>query len=642
MLGKHLQTAAAGSAGGNFLYQDDVFTTHLWDGHPTGGTQSIDCGIDLTEGGLVWAKGRDSSDNHYWVDSVRGKTGTYYDNLASNYTGTEVTNEVYGVTSFNNNGFTVSGSHARLNDGSKTYASWVFRKAEGFFDIVQYTGNSTNGHQIAHNLGSAPGCIMIKKLTAGSDWYVYHRSLGNGGALRLNDSGGEVTGVWNSTNPTSTHFTLSSHTEVNQSDHQYIAYIFAHQQNNFGADGNQHIIKCGSFSTDGSSRANVAIGWEPEFFLFKRVNGADQWMIMDASRGHTSGSYDFRLYADRQNTEGGVNGFGYPTTSGVSFLSSPVSDNSQIYPSSTYVYIAIRRLPKPPESGTDVFHASTAAYNTEYTTGFRPDLAWTKKYGGSGGSWYAGTRLTGNKFQYINRTDAENNSTGFPWNNPTGTFYPSEDTGPVTYTFKRAPGFMDIVAYLGTGSSSSHPHNLGVRPELKIIKRRDSTAGWLVHSHHAYGDRDGFLNLDNDGTNGFPNYWDQADTATTFSVRAGNSWLDASGGRYVCYLFATLPGISKVGTYTGTGNNVNVDCGFTAGARFVMIKRTNSNGDWFVFDTARGIVSGNDPYLRLNSDSAENSNSDNIDPLNAGFTVVAGAPSDLNASGGTYLFLAIA
>ena len=74
----------------------------------------------------------------------------------------------------------------------------------------------------------------------------------------------------------------------------------------------------------------------------------------------------------------------------------------------------------------------------------------------------------------------------------------------------------------------------------------------------------------------------------------------------------------------------------------MLIKRTDSNGDWFVWDTARGIATGNDPYLELNTADAEVTNTDYIDPLNSGFTVTSSAPAALNASGGTYLFLAIA
>jgi hypothetical protein len=122
----------------------------------------------------------------------------------------------------------------------------------------------------------------------------------------------------------------------------------------------------------------------------------------------------------------------------------------------------------------------------------------------------------------------------------------------------------------------------------------------------------------------------------------GSGLVSENGRTFVVYLFATLAGISKVGNYSGTGNAINVDCGFSAGARYILIKRTDSSGDWFVYDTARGIVSGNDPYLLVNDSAGEVTNTDYIDPLNSGFTVTSSAPTGLNASGGTYIFLAIA
>ncbi len=109
-----------------------------------------------------------------------------------------------------------------------------------------------------------------------------------------------------------------------------------------------------------------------------------------------------------------------------------------------------------------------------------------------------------------------------------------------------------------------------------------------------------------------------------------------------CMALRYRPNVSKVGSYSGTGNDIDVDCGFTSGARLVIIKRYNAESDWIIFDSERGIVSGNDPYLSSNNDATENSNFDAIDPLNSGFRITSSAPADLNTSGGTYLFLAIA
>ena len=106
------------------------------------------------------------------------------------------------------------------------------------------------------------------------------------------------------------------------------------------------------------------------------------------------------------------------------------------------------------------------------------------------------------------------------------------------------------------------------------------------------------------------------------------------------YLFATLAGISKVGSYTGTGSTQTISCGFTGGARFVLIKRTDSTGDWYVWDTARGMVSGTDPSLLLNSTAAE-VNANSIYTTTGGFQIVSTA-AGINASGGSYIYLAIA
>ena len=124
-------------------------------------------------------------------------------------------------------------------------------------------------------------------------------------------------------------------------------------------------------------------------------------------------------------------------------------------------------------------------------------------------------------------------------------------------------------------------------------------------------------------------------------VTSGDS-VNTSGSTYVAYLFATCPGVSKVGSYTGTGTTQTINCGFTGGARFVLIKRTDSTGDWYTYDTARGIVSGNDPYLLLNSTSAEVTITDFIDPVSTGFALDSTALATINVSGGSYIFLAIA
>jgi hypothetical protein len=130
-------------------------------------------------------------------------------------------------------------------------------------------------------------------------------------------------------------------------------------------------------------------------------------------------------------------------------------------------------------------------------------------------------------------------------------------------------------------------------------------------------------------------------SATTFAVGADTT-VNASGGTYIAYLFASCAGVSKVGSYTGNGSSQTVNCSFSSGARFVMIKRTDSTGNWYVWDTTRGIVAGNDPHLSFNSMAVEVTTDDTIDPDSSGFVVNQVAATNVNVSAATYIYLAIA
>ena len=305
--------------------------------------------------------------------------------------------------------------------------------------------------------------------------------------------------------------------------------------------------------------------------------------------------------------------------------------------------MAIRRPHKPPTVATEVFDVSVYA-NGSTSIGFVPDVNISKWPDGSQ-DWFWNTRLLGNKALNSNNTDVEDTTLSFVWDQPTNTLIDGSYNGYyANYVFRRAPGFMDVVTYTGTGAYQVVNHNLGVTPELTIIKRRDTSSshGWYVWSsavHNAISGK-ALLNSDEEYYTG-DSMWLDVPTSTQITLGTPSD-VSQSGGDFVGYLFASLDGISKVGTYSGTGSNIDVDCGFTAGARFILIKRTDSTGDWYVWDTERGIVSGNDPYLLMNSDAQAVTSTDYIDPLNAGFTVTSSAPAALNASGGTYLFLAIA
>ena len=205
---------------------------------------------------------------------------------------------------------------------------------------------------------------------------------------------------------------------------------------------------------------------------------------------------------------------------------------------------------------------------------------------------------------------------------------------------------MDVVAYKGSGSATTQAHNLGVVPEMMIVKRRNATDLWPVY--HATLGNTKYLPLNGDVAEAAwdGNWNNTTPTASVFSLGSG-SYTNASSSTYVAYLFASAAGVSKVGSYTGTGSSLNVDCGFTGGARFILIRRYNypsGGSDWYVYDSTRGIsaLGTDDPYLFINTTAAQVTNTDYVASLSAGFNVTSNASSTINVNGGTYIFLAIA
>ena len=643
--------AAAGNAAP--LYVDDVFSTWLYTGN--GSTQTITNGIDLDgKGGLTWFKSRSAATDHQLFDTVRGATKE----LISNSTAAEAT-DADTLTAFNANGFSL-GADANINTSSATYASWTFRKAPKFFDVVTYTGTGSN-RTIAHDLGVAPGMIIVKRTDTTGDWQVYHRSLANTEYLVLNTTAAKATGAtrWNSTTPTSTEFSLGTDTTVNASGGTYVAYLFAHDAGGFGLSGTDNVISCGGFTTDGSGKfTSVNLGWEPQYLLVKRTNSAGDWVVVDSMRGFDYSNGADTVLLPNSSAAEAYGGYGVPTATG---FSSDTTGSSYSL-SSTYVYIAIRRGPmKVPTSGTSVFTPttfSTASGSNQIISSPEAIDMGLLVHAPVNGVHYVATRLIGNNATLQTQSTASESTTGTAVPTPISqnaftnsmffrieggnqTFWNATASGTnCFYGFRRAPGFFDVVCYTGTGSARTVAHNLGAVPELMIVKKRSAADAWVVYANN---DNTDYLVLNTTAATVDDNtIWnDTSPTASVFTVGT-NDDVNGNTATFVAYLFATVAGVSKVGSYTGSGTTKQIDCGFTGGARFVLIKRTDSTGDWYVWDTARGIVAGNDPYILLNSTAAEVTSTDYVDSYSAGFEISSTAPAAINASGGTFIYLAIA
>jgi hypothetical protein len=200
-------------------------------------------------------------------------------------------NGCHTVTAFNSNGFCSDGSGA-TGEAGQTYASWTFRKAPRFFDVVTYAGNGVSGRAIPHNLGTDVGMIIVKWYDGSQNWAVWHRTLTAGKFLILNGTNAENTNstIFTTTAPTSTEFYVGSDYASNGTGANYVAYLFAHDPLGPSGDGSDGLISCGSYTGNGSADGTeINLGWEPQWVMFRRALAAQDWIMCRQHARHTNG-----------------------------------------------------------------------------------------------------------------------------------------------------------------------------------------------------------------------------------------------------------------------------------------------------------------------------------------------------------------
>ena len=184
-------------------------------------------------------------------------------------------------------------------------------------------------------------------------------------------------------------------------------------------------------------------------------------------------------------------------------------------------------------------------------------------------------------------------------------------------------------------------HGLGVTPDVFIVKIASGTGGWWMNHKGLTNQSDRYVGLQSTQAETTLS-WGAAPTSTLITAAPG--FIGNGTTTVMCYAFAEKQGYSKFGKYVGNGNANGpfVYTGFKPA--FVLIKRTDSADNWFLYDTKRSPFNEADEYIRANIANAEGSNNFQIDMLSNGFkTRNSGAfIGALNASGGTYIYMAFA
>ncbi len=665
-----MAAAVGGAATEPGVYADEVFSADIYSGNES--SQSITNGVDLSEnGGAVIIKNLTSSLSGVIADSENG-TGKVLqtDNTSSGFTTSS------GVSSFNNNGFSLNTTSSLVNNDASTYISYSLKKQEKFFDVVTYSGNGST-QTISHNLNAVPKMIWFRRTDTGGEWAVYSSATGNANWLRLSETSTSASNstYLNSTSPTASVFTVGNDSDTNASGGNYVAYLFAHNEQAFGTNSDEPISYVGSYQGSGTSYKEIDCGFEAQFVIIKRYStSAQRWYVLDTTHGMTgSATADDRWWALDSTLTSQTADYIRPSGKGFVLQTSASNVNGSGH---SYLFYAVRANHKPTASaGTDVFaRATRTAGQPQYVAGFPVDT-YIMRNGlsitGNPNKW--GTRVLGGEIKTSgSNTDSCVVST---FNNPIGvggwwTYdngidnrSSSASTDNFAWMFKREPKFHDVICYRGTGSNDNAiSHGLTIAPEFIIAKRirANSTVDgdWICWHKDLATDSSGtnlsqiiLLNSSSSPYSRSSTYtWDV--TSTTFTPRRDASTerysVNTEYNEYVAYLFATNPGISKLGSYTGSSTtDQTIDCGFTNGARFVLIKIAhdsdagNTTGNWMVFDDLRGIVSGNDTYISLNTNTAQSNASDVIDPHSSGFTIPGGQDTT-SKSGYRYIYLAIA
>jgi len=420
----------------------------------------------------------------------------------------------------------------------------------------------------------------------------------------------------------------------------------------FGESGSESVIKCGSYVGSGSSGLEVNLGWEPSFVMYKRTDSTGDWIMSDSMRGAPTAGIDSGMLKANDSDSEAEQSYISLTSTGFTLPNTFAFANGS---GNNYIYIAIRRsdgyVGKPPELGTDVFAMDTGAGGSTvpgFDSGFPVDLALARRPASSD-NWYTYSRLTGTKYLRTDTNNAQGNDTSSAFDSNVG-WYTAINNNYQSWMWKRHAGF-DVVTYKSPGGDNfAVNHSLGKIPEMMWIKRRDGSANWTVYHKGLNGGTNPqnyglHLNSSSAEVDDYGFFADIAPNATTFQVGYDGT-TGTVDGNFIAIFFASVNGISKVGSYTGNATDSDHSTGtntitFGFQPRMVIIKSYDANGEWVIFDTLRGWASGsgNTKRLRLNLSNAQNNENFGY-PTSTGMVLTGSGSGLTNYSGRNYIYYA--
>jgi hypothetical protein len=204
-------------------------------------------------------------------------------------------------------------------------------------------------------------------------------------------------------------------------------------------------------------------------------------------------------------------------------------------------------------------------------------------------------------------------------------------------------GGFSVVKWSGNNTTGGTiGHGLSSTPELTIIKKTSASTNWQVSLNASVTGVEGYMNLDVNAAlyTTYPLYYTSSNSTvlssngTSSATRLYNNQL----GDYIAYCFHSVAGVSKVGSFVGTGvagKKITLDFQ----PAWLMIKRSSTTGNWTVIDNKINTASIKKNYIKIDEIGAENTATTGIVFESDGFSFSGGS---FNQSGQTAIYLAFA
>ena len=400
----------------------------------------------------------------------------------------------------------------------------------------------------------------------------------------------------------------------------------------FGENKDQNVVKCGTYRGSGVAGMEVNIGFEPTWIMMKAATRTGDWYIMDSMRGVTTGGNDALLKANTADADGLADVIEF-TSTGFRVIATGTHWNNSGH---TYSYLAIRRpdgyVGKPAEAGTDVFAIDTGGSSStipDFDSGFPVDMALLTNVGTTDNN-FVWSRLTGKDELRANSTNTASTANCAEWDSNEGFGTCNFSDNSVAWMWKRHAGF-DVLTFEGLGFTGQKvPHGLNAVPEMMWVKRRNGAPrDWQVYHKDLNGgtnpEQYKILLNDSAGEASTTTAWSSTAPTSSHITLGHNSDVNLANTDYLGILFASVAGISKVGSYTGNGSTTGpvITTGFAP--KLIMIKRSSGDGDWYILDTLRGLSSSSNKLLKLNDNDAQSTPSEvYVEPSSTGFQLKVG------------------